>query len=192
MPLGDHASHWSNYLGELIREIPLYYASWQKVPAKRKAEIVTKIGFDLKPHMQSQRWIDINARIKQHLQKLYNTNKASFKAAHWVINPEIKTYNVESVRKRRPENINPADWDAQIAFWNDPKNQARAAQNRQNQAKSTVVYWQGSRSLARLLPNELPEVVRPMRRMVTERHQGLFVVPLKPDRDGAFVISNLL
>ncbi|GKA02622.1 hypothetical protein Tco_0675403 [Tanacetum coccineum] len=57
MPLGDHASHWSNYLRELIRDMPLYYPSWQKVPAKRKAVIVTKIGtqFDLKPHMQSQR-----------------------------------------------------------------------------------------------------------------------------------------
>ncbi|GJS93983.1 hypothetical protein Tco_0800951 [Tanacetum coccineum] len=28
MPLGEHASHWSNYLGELIREMPLYYPSW--------------------------------------------------------------------------------------------------------------------------------------------------------------------
>ncbi|GKE19951.1 hypothetical protein Tco_1431463 [Tanacetum coccineum] len=57
MPLGDHASHWFNYLGELIREMPLYYPSWQQVPAERKAAIVTKIGtqFDLKPHMQSQR-----------------------------------------------------------------------------------------------------------------------------------------
>nr|GEZ14858.1 hypothetical protein [Tanacetum cinerariifolium] len=42
------------------------------------------------------------------------------------------------------------DWDAQIAFWNDPRNQARAAQNCQNRVKSTVVCWQGSRSLARL------------------------------------------
>nr|GEX22604.1 hypothetical protein [Tanacetum cinerariifolium] len=32
--------------------------------------------FDLKPHMQSQRWTDINAGIQQHLQNLYNTNKA--------------------------------------------------------------------------------------------------------------------
>ncbi|GKB01984.1 hypothetical protein Tco_0830028 [Tanacetum coccineum] len=65
MPLGGHASHWSNYLGELIREMPLYYQSWQKVPAERKAAIVTKIGtqFDLTPHMQSQRWADINAGI---------------------------------------------------------------------------------------------------------------------------------
>nr|GEW14577.1 hypothetical protein [Tanacetum cinerariifolium] len=30
MPLDDHASHWSNYLGELIREMFLYYPSWQK------------------------------------------------------------------------------------------------------------------------------------------------------------------
>ncbi|GJT92821.1 hypothetical protein Tco_1081666 [Tanacetum coccineum] len=81
MPLGDHASHWSNYLGELIREMPLYYPSWQKTQ------------FDLTPHMQSQRWTDINAGIQQHLQKLYNTNKASLKAAHWVINPETGTYD---------------------------------------------------------------------------------------------------
>ncbi|GKB06509.1 hypothetical protein Tco_0834742 [Tanacetum coccineum] len=114
MPLGDHASHWSNYLGELIREMPLYYPSWQKVPAERKAAILTKIGtqFNLKPHMPSQRWTDINADIQQHFWKSY--------------------------------------WDAQLTFWNDPRNQARAAQNRQNRAKSTVICRQGSRSLARL------------------------------------------
>nr|GEU84300.1 hypothetical protein [Tanacetum cinerariifolium] len=152
MPLDDHASHWSNYLGELIREMPLYYPFWQKVLAERKAAIVTKTGtqFDLKPHMQSQRWTDINACIQQHLQKLYNTNKASLKAAHWVINPKIGTYDVESIRQRRPENITPADCDAQIAFWNDPRNQAKAALNRQNQAKSTIVCRQGSQPLAHL------------------------------------------
>ncbi|GJZ35147.1 RNA-directed DNA polymerase, eukaryota [Tanacetum coccineum] len=102
MPLGDHASHWSNYLGELIREMPLYYPSWQKVPAERKAAILTKIGtqFDLKPHMQSQCWTYINAGIQQHLQKLYNTNMASLKAAHWVINPETGTYDMESSSTR--------------------------------------------------------------------------------------------
>ncbi|GJS62522.1 retrotransposon protein, putative, ty3-gypsy subclass [Tanacetum coccineum] len=84
MPLGDHASHWSNYLGELIREMPLYYPSWQKTQ------------FNLKPHMQFQRWTYINAGIQQHLQKLYNTNKASLKAVHWVINPETGTYDEPS------------------------------------------------------------------------------------------------
>nr|GEX87887.1 hypothetical protein [Tanacetum cinerariifolium] len=45
VPLGEHASHWSNYLRELIREMPLYYPSWQKVPAERKAATLTKIGY---------------------------------------------------------------------------------------------------------------------------------------------------
>ncbi|GJT22684.1 hypothetical protein Tco_0892621 [Tanacetum coccineum] len=88
MPLGDHASHWSNYLGELIREMPLYYPSWQKVPAERKAAIVTKIGtqFDLTPHMQSQpeRCPQIYAGIQQHLQKIYNGKKAALKERYWV------------------------------------------------------------------------------------------------------------
>ncbi|GKB32090.1 hypothetical protein Tco_0871491 [Tanacetum coccineum] len=78
IPLGDHASHWSNYLGELIKKMPLYYHSWQKVLAEQKAAIMTKIGtqFDLKPHMQSQRWTDINAGIQQHLQKLNQVRAA--------------------------------------------------------------------------------------------------------------------
>ncbi|GJR03804.1 hypothetical protein Tco_0526788 [Tanacetum coccineum] len=156
MPLGDHASHWSNYLGELIREMPLYYPSWQKVPAERKAAILTKIGmqFDLKPHMQSQCWTDINACIQQHLQKLYNTNKASLKAAHWVINPEIGMYDMESIRQRRPENITPADWDAQLAIWNDPRNQARAASKCQ---------YQGNSALGRGMPVGIPVTCSPLR-----------------------------
>ncbi|GJV92294.1 pyruvate kinase [Tanacetum coccineum] len=46
MPLGDHASHWSNYLRKLIREMPLYYPSWQKVLAERKAAILTHIRME--------------------------------------------------------------------------------------------------------------------------------------------------
>ncbi|GJZ71314.1 hypothetical protein Tco_0635165, partial [Tanacetum coccineum] len=47
------------------------------------------------------------------------------------------------------------------------------------------------RVVHRQLP-ELPEVVSLMSRMVTERHQGLSIVPLKPDRDGAMYIRDLL
>ncbi|GJX81223.1 F-box domain containing protein [Tanacetum coccineum] len=98
MPLGDHAAHWSSYIEET--------------------------QFDLRPHMESPNWTEIEAGIQQHLQKVYNTNKAAFKAQHW--------------------------WDKYIQFWNDPRNIARAAQNRQNRAKSTVISRQGSWSLARL------------------------------------------
>nr|GEX98110.1 retrotransposon protein, putative, Ty1-copia subclass [Tanacetum cinerariifolium] len=30
MPLGDHATHWYSYIGEVIRGVPLYYPSWLK------------------------------------------------------------------------------------------------------------------------------------------------------------------
>ncbi|GJS25257.1 hypothetical protein Tco_0453889 [Tanacetum coccineum] len=40
------------------------------------------------------------------------------------------------------------DWDAQIAFWSDPKNVARCAKNKLNFAKSTVICRHGSWSLA--------------------------------------------
>nr|GEY08431.1 hypothetical protein [Tanacetum cinerariifolium] len=200
-PLGDHAAHWSSYIGEVIRGVTLYYPSWLKVPKERKAELITDIGtqFDLRTHMESPNWTEINAGIQQHLQKAYNTNKAAFKAQHWVIDPTTGTYNndfrniaraaqnrqnrakstvisregsrslarlrdemhwvidpttgtynFEKIRRERPENITASEWDKYIEFWNDPRNIARAAQNRQNRAKSTVISRQGSRSLARL------------------------------------------
>ncbi|GJZ73313.1 ankyrin repeat-containing protein [Tanacetum coccineum] len=60
------------------------------------------------------------------------------------------TCTLERIRLSRPSHISEVNWDAQIAFWNDPKNRARAAQNKQNRAKSKVVCRQGSRSNAAL------------------------------------------
>nr|GEX24396.1 hypothetical protein [Tanacetum cinerariifolium] len=96
MPLGDHAAHWSSYIGET--------------------------QFDLRPHMESPDWTEINASIQQHLQKV----------------------------RERPENITASEYDKYIEFWNDPRNIVSAAQNRKNRAKSTVISRQGSWSLARL------------------------------------------
>nr|GEV81600.1 F-box domain, leucine-rich repeat domain, L domain-like protein [Tanacetum cinerariifolium] len=76
--------------------------------------------------------------------------KAPFKAQHWVIDPTTGTYNVEKIRRERPENTTASEWDKYIEFWNDSRNIARAAQNRQKWVKSTVISRQGSRSLARL------------------------------------------
>ncbi|GJV42428.1 hypothetical protein Tco_1420868 [Tanacetum coccineum] len=151
-PLGPHAAHWSNYIGEVVRSVPLYYPSWEKVPKERKAAIISEIGtlFDLRPHMDSSRWTEISEGINMHLQKAYNTNKASFKAKYWKADPTTGSYDLEAIRRARPEEITAAEWDKYIKFWNDPKNLARAAQNRLNRQKSVVTSRQGSRSLARL------------------------------------------
>ncbi|GKA53631.1 F-box domain containing protein [Tanacetum coccineum] len=132
-PLGPHAAHWFNYIGETL--------------------------FDLRPHMESSRWTEIYEGINQHLQKAYNTNKASFKAKHWKVDPQTGTYDVEAIRRARPEEITADEWDNYIRFWNDPKNLARAAQNRQNRQKNVVISRQGSQSLARLR-DELEEMKR--------------------------------
>nr|GEX35024.1 hypothetical protein [Tanacetum cinerariifolium] len=107
MPLGDHAGHWANYLEELVRELPMHYSFWRQVPAKRKVGVLAKIKnkFDLKPHMESERWPKLYTSIQQHLQKIYNGNKSALKAQHWVPNLEIGTYDVESIRQGRPANI---------------------------------------------------------------------------------------
>ncbi|GJU59205.1 hypothetical protein Tco_1236971 [Tanacetum coccineum] len=151
-PLGPHAAHWSNYIGEVVRSVPLYYPSWEKVPKERKAAIISEIGtlFDLRPHMESSRLTEIYEGINMHLQKAYNTKKTSFKAKHWKADPTNGSYDVEAIRRARPEEITVAEWDKYIRFWNDPKNLARAAQNRLNRKKSVVTSRQGSRSLARL------------------------------------------
>nr|GEY73387.1 F-box domain, leucine-rich repeat domain, L domain-like protein [Tanacetum cinerariifolium] len=44
MPLGDHAGHWSSYIGEVIRGVPLYYPSWLKVLKEKKSAFITDIG----------------------------------------------------------------------------------------------------------------------------------------------------
>ncbi|GJV07153.1 F-box domain containing protein [Tanacetum coccineum] len=132
--------HGPNYIGEVVRSVPLYYPSWEKVPKERKAAIISNIGtlFDLRPHMESSRWTEIYEGINMHLQKAYNTNKASFKAKHWKADPTTGSYDVEAIRRARPEEITAAEWDKYIQFWNDPKNLARAAQNRLNRQKSVV------------------------------------------------------
>ena len=43
-PLGPHTANWSNYIEEVVRNVPLYYPSWEKVPKERKAAIISDIG----------------------------------------------------------------------------------------------------------------------------------------------------
>ncbi|GJX48308.1 hypothetical protein Tco_0273498 [Tanacetum coccineum] len=60
-----------------------------------------------------------------------------------IIPAERKAWVLEKIR------------DEQIRYWSDPKNMARCAQNAQNQAKSTVVCRQVSRTLAALRDRQM-------------------------------------
>nr|GEU95379.1 hypothetical protein [Tanacetum cinerariifolium] len=111
MPPGEHAAHWSSYIGEVIRGVPLYHPSWLKVSKERKAALIADIVFDLRPHMEPPDWTKIQAGIQHHLQKAYNTNKVTFNAYHWVIDPTTGNYNVEKIRRARPQDITADEWD---------------------------------------------------------------------------------
>ncbi|GJX87574.1 hypothetical protein Tco_0339588 [Tanacetum coccineum] len=68
VPTGPYSTQWGNYFGEMIRSIPLYHPSWQKVPAGDKARLMATLGtlFDLRPHMDSSRWTEIYEGINMH------------------------------------------------------------------------------------------------------------------------------
>ncbi|GKA21307.1 hypothetical protein Tco_0701296 [Tanacetum coccineum] len=92
-----------------------------------KGPVPIRTQFDLKPHMQIPALDESIGGHPASICKVYNTRQRLLSGiAHWVIKPET-------------------DFDVV-----DQEKQARAAQNRQNRGKSTVVCRQGSRSLARL------------------------------------------
>ncbi|GJZ08905.1 hypothetical protein Tco_0543188 [Tanacetum coccineum] len=84
----------------LVWELPLHYPSWRQMPPERKAGVVAKIGtqFDLRPHMESDRWPQIYAGIQQHLQKIYNGKKAALKERHWDPDEDGHFMNWERLR----------------------------------------------------------------------------------------------
>ncbi|GJV55265.1 hypothetical protein Tco_1456270 [Tanacetum coccineum] len=67
--------------------------------------------------MESPRRTDIYEGINMHLQKAYNTNKSSFKAKHWRVDPQTETYDVEAIRQGRPEEITADEWDKDPGRW---------------------------------------------------------------------------
>ncbi|GJU52139.1 hypothetical protein Tco_1225853 [Tanacetum coccineum] len=115
----------------------MHCPSWRKIELERKAGVIGNIRsqFDLTQHMQSPFWLKIQKGIEQQLAKIYTDNKSALKHEHWVLKPD-RTPDEEGIRSRHPPNITPADWDKRIAFWLDPKNLSRAAQNAQNRARA--------------------------------------------------------
>ena len=97
--------------------------------------------------MRTDRWPIIHGYIQSQFQKSYNTNKAHLKREHWVKDPETGVYDLDRIRRARPEEYTADEWEKYISFWNDPANVRRAETNRLNRSKSTVVSRHGSRSI---------------------------------------------
>ncbi|GJR16177.1 F-box domain containing protein [Tanacetum coccineum] len=144
-----------NYFGEMIRSIPLYQPFLAEGPRGGQGEadghswgqLSFYSTYNLEPHMRSERWPRIEGYIQAQFGKSYNTNKATLKREHWIRDPETGAYDLDRIRRGKPDEYTDDEWEKYINFWNDPANAQRAETNRLNRSKSTVVSRHGSRSI---------------------------------------------
>ncbi|GJZ38008.1 hypothetical protein Tco_0584199 [Tanacetum coccineum] len=89
------------------------------------------------------------ATLQIDLQKM--ARRLLSKERYWVTD-EDGTYDLVRPQTRTSHaHCCQNDWDAQLVFWNDPKNLARAAQNKQNRAKSKVMETSATREYPSLI-----------------------------------------
>ncbi|GKG24235.1 hypothetical protein Tco_0392271 [Tanacetum coccineum] len=96
--------------------------------------------------MREPQWPDIELDIEAYFAKRYGDNKYNLKRDYWTVKAG-ETRDVDAIRCRPPLNVEQSYWEANITFWLDLKNVARAATNAQNKARSTTFSRHGSRSL---------------------------------------------
>nr|GEX54443.1 acidic leucine-rich nuclear phosphoprotein 32 family member A [Tanacetum cinerariifolium] len=142
-PVGRCGANFSSYVGELIKQIPQYYNSWEKT------------YFDLQPHLNNETVIKINgeektgrslvrAGLQRDFARRYSDNKYKFKD---------KWFNKKTVEQERQEKppkwkAGDAQWQKLVDFWSDPGRMKQSERNAANRAKNKVTTHQGSKSFA--------------------------------------------
>nr|GEU85783.1 hypothetical protein [Tanacetum cinerariifolium] len=131
MPLGDHAAHWPTISRRSLGSCPCTTLLGTKCHrSRRRGSCLTYVlTWNPTAGHKSMRASSSTCKRSTMVRRLLSNKDIGFlKRTH----------------------ISETDCDKQLAFWIDPKNLARAAQNKQNRAKSKVVCRQGSRSIAAL------------------------------------------
>ncbi|GJX00636.1 hypothetical protein Tco_0184549 [Tanacetum coccineum] len=146
--VGKNHAWWSNSVVELVREFLMHYPSWLDIDKSKKAHINGGImhHLNLRIHMRSPRWPDIEKGIEQYFVKRYFDKKHNLKRDYWNVKAG-ETCDAEAIRSRPPPNMERSDWEAHITFWLDLKHASKAAENAKNRARKTIFSCQGSRLL---------------------------------------------
>ncbi|GJV02180.1 retrovirus-related pol polyprotein from transposon TNT 1-94 [Tanacetum coccineum] len=144
-PVGRYGANFSSYVGELIKEIPQYYDSWEKVPPADKAPLIPRLQtyFDLQPHLNDETVIKINgedktvgslvrAGLQRDFARRYSDNKCKFKDK-W-----FNKKTVEQARQEKPPKWKAGDaqWQKLVDFWSDPDRMKQSERNAANRAKN--------------------------------------------------------
>ncbi|GJZ73573.1 hypothetical protein Tco_0637719 [Tanacetum coccineum] len=95
--VGENAARWSNLVGELVREFPMYYLSWHSNEKSKREHIIGRLmqNFDLVPHMRSKLWSDIKKGIEQHFAKSHWDKQIEF----W-LNPKHAARAAQNAQNR--------------------------------------------------------------------------------------------
>ncbi|GJV13081.1 hypothetical protein Tco_1354622 [Tanacetum coccineum] len=65
--LSENSARWSNLIGKLVREYPMYYPSWHKIEEEKKAGVLGRLMIDY--------WIDPKARCPERTNKCLKPGK---------------------------------------------------------------------------------------------------------------------
>ncbi|GJZ58662.1 hypothetical protein Tco_0614478 [Tanacetum coccineum] len=93
-PLGPHAAHWSNYIGEVVRSGAFVLPFWRQVAeGVGRRRIISILG----PTRESSRWTEIYESIKLYLQKPTIPTRLLSRPRHWKAKPHTGVSDVELI-----------------------------------------------------------------------------------------------
>ncbi|PWA90167.1 acidic leucine-rich nuclear phosphoprotein 32 family member A [Artemisia annua] len=145
-PVGKNAAYLSSYIGELVRDIPQDFKSWNKVPAAEKAKIIPNLQryFDLQSHFRDETLIKVKGEnktkgsvvrggLERDFADRYSSHKNKFKYKWFT-----KAGSVQAARQKKPPNWKAGDdeWQKLVDFWADPDRMAQSERNSNNRSKN--------------------------------------------------------
>ncbi|KAJ9545041.1 hypothetical protein OSB04_024748 [Centaurea solstitialis] len=99
MLIGLNSAYYKSFIGNLMKELPLYYPRWDKVPTELKMPIMPKIQtyFDMEPHLRGPYSANIGLVVQRLCAESYKGAKNRFKekwfderGGSWNLNNYVK------------------------------------------------------------------------------------------------------
>ncbi|GJV78136.1 hypothetical protein Tco_1509720 [Tanacetum coccineum] len=159
-PVGGSSSNLVSLIGNLVKNLPLNYDTWEQIPETARVSILLELKgwFNLEPHVNDQTMIRVGKKDKtvgsmvelgllQSMKKQFCHFKNMIKAEYF-----SKFESVEEAKRKMPPEDDwkkgQAAWEKQVDWWADPKRVEKAAKNAENRAKKRTATYQGSKSFA--------------------------------------------
>ncbi|XP_031373080.1 uncharacterized protein LOC116188084 isoform X2 [Punica granatum] len=157
-PIGLHASKFSSYLGNLVRnggDAPISLLHWENVTEETRekiyARLLEKFEFAETPL--------IKERIMQKMGKKFCDHKYHLKHDYY-----DKYETTEERLANVPEGISKNDWAAFVSYHDMEETKEKCAKNKCNRAKQVIPHYTGSKSYAQIRAEEAkkdPELREP-------------------------------